>query len=82
MKSLNSGPITFTHCRIYREALAAKKISAKLCVALQDAVKIIDYIKSRALNSRLFSSLCKEMDSEFSPLFSKQKLDGFQEAKL
>ena len=69
MKSLNSGPIIFTHGIIYREALAAKKISAKLCVALQDAVKIIDYIKSRALNSRLFSSLCKEMDSEFSSLF-------------
>ena len=62
VKSLNTGPITFTHCIIHREALASKKISAELCVVLQDAVKVINYIKSRALNSRLFSNLCKEMD--------------------
>ena len=69
LKSLNSvGPITFTHSIIHREALAAKKISAELSVVLQDAVKIINYIKSRALNSCLFSNLCKEIDSEFSSL--------------
>ena len=68
VKSLNTGPITFTHCIIHREALASKKISAELCVVLQDAVKIINYIKSCALNNRLFSNLCKEMDSEFSSL--------------
>ena len=68
VKSLNSGPTTFTHCIIHREALAAKKISSKLSVVLQDAVKIFNYIKSRALNSRLFSNLCKELDSEFSSL--------------
>ena len=49
VKSLNSGPITFTHCIIHREALAAKKISAELCLVLRDAVKIINYIKSQAL---------------------------------
>ena len=50
-------------------ALAAKKISAELCVVLQDAVKIINYIENRAFNSHIFSNLCKEMDSEFSSLF-------------
>ena len=35
VKSLNSGPITYTHCIIYRKALAAKKISTKLCVVFQ-----------------------------------------------
>ena len=44
VKSLNSGPITCTHCIIHREALAAKIISAELCVVLQDAVKVINYI--------------------------------------
>ena len=62
VKFLNSGPITYTHCVIHREALAARKISVKLCVVLQDAVKIIKHIKSRALNSRLFSNLCTEMN--------------------
>ena len=31
VKSLNSGPITYTHYKIHREALTAKKISAELC---------------------------------------------------
>ena len=46
VKSLNSGPITCTHWIIHREALAAKKISVKFCVVLQDAIKIINHIKS------------------------------------
>ena len=46
MKLLNSELITFTHCSIHRKALAAKKISAELCVVLQDAIKIINYIKT------------------------------------
>ena len=58
VKSLNSGLISYTPCIIHREARAAKKISAKLCVVLLDAVKIINYIKSHALNSRRFSNLC------------------------
>ena len=61
VKSLNSGSITCTHCIIHQEALAAQKISAKLCLVLQDVVKIINYTESRALNSRLFSNLCEEM---------------------
>ena len=68
VKSLNSGPITFTHCIIHREALAAKKISAELCIVLHDAVRIINYNTSCALDSPLFSNLCKQMDSDFSSL--------------
>ena len=60
VKSPNSGPITYTHCIIHQEALAAKKISAELCIVLQDAVKIINYIKSCALNSSLFPIYVKK----------------------
>jgi hypothetical protein len=68
VKSVSKGPITFTHCMIHREVLAAKKISAELNAVLQDSVKIINYIKSRALNSCLFSNLCEQMGSEFNSL--------------
>ena len=35
---------------------------------LQDVVKIINSIKSHALNSRLFSNLCKDTDSHYTNL--------------
>ncbi|XP_013773307.1 SCAN domain-containing protein 3-like [Limulus polyphemus] len=68
VKSATNGPTTFTHCMIHREALVVKKMSADLNAVLQDAIKVINFIKSRALNSRLFASLCDKMESNFSTL--------------
>ena len=50
---------------IHREVLATKKIDEELSAVLEDSVKIINYIKSRALNTSLFKNLCKEMGSDF-----------------
>ena len=68
VRSASETPITFTHCMIHREALVAKKISPDLNAVLQDAVKVINFIKSRALNTRIFANLCDEMESEFTTL--------------
>ena len=35
---------------------------------LQDAVNVINFIKMHALNSRLFSNLCKDTDSNYTTL--------------
>ncbi|XP_023242879.1 SCAN domain-containing protein 3-like [Centruroides sculpturatus] len=67
-KAAHYDHITFTHCLIHREALAAKKLAPELNDVLQDAVKIINFIKSHALNSRLFSNLCKDADSHYTNL--------------
>lgn len=56
--------VCFTHCIIHREALACKTLSAELKNVLDTAVKIVNYIKSRPLNTRLFSTLCNGMGSE------------------
>ena len=53
---------------IHREALAAEQMSLDLDIVLRDIVKIINYIKNNALNSRLFSNLCKEQDSNYTNL--------------
>ena len=53
---------------IHREALAAKHMSFDLDAVLRDVVKIINYIKNNALNSRLFANLCKEQDSNYTSL--------------
>ena len=57
-----------THCVIHREMLASRKMSPELNNVLQDVIKIINHIKLRALNSRVFAQLCEEMDPEHTRL--------------
>jgi hypothetical protein len=59
----------FVYCSIHREALAARKMPAILKTVLTEAVKVVNFISSRATNSRLFSILCKETGSEHEKLF-------------
>ena len=54
----------FTHCIIHREMLAGRKMCPELNSVLTDVVKVINYIKAHALNSRLFEQLCEEMNGE------------------
>lgn len=54
-----------THCLIHREMLASRKMSPEFNSVLIDVVKVINYIKAHALNSRLFEQLCEEMDAEY-----------------
>ena len=54
----------FTHCIIHREHLASKNLSPDLKNVLSNAVKIVNAIRSRPLNSRFFQALCESMDSQ------------------
>jgi len=56
------------HCLIHRQALASKKLSSDLNDVLDRVVKTVNFIKSRALNNRLFKTLCEEMGSEHNNL--------------
>jgi hypothetical protein len=58
----------FVHCSIHREALATRKMPAILKTVLAEAVRVVNFIKSRATNIRLFSILCNEMGSEHDKL--------------
>jgi hypothetical protein len=53
--------VKWTHCCIHREALVAKRLPESLQKILNEEVKIINYIKTRPLQSRLFSLLCKQI---------------------
>jgi len=63
-----SPSILFTHCMIHREALASKKLEPFVNEVLQDAIRVINFIKSKSLNSRLFTILCNEMGSDHTKL--------------
>ena len=51
------------------QTLASQKMSPKHSSALHDVIKMINHTKLHALNSRLFTKLCEEMEAEHtSPL--------------
>ena len=52
-----------THCVIHREALASKTLPAAMKKKLAIIIRIVNFINSSAVNFRLFSQLCKHMDS-------------------
>ena len=64
IKEVAHKEMLFTHCIIHREHLASKKLSPDLKNVLTNAVKIVNAIRSRPLNSRLFQALCESMDSQ------------------
>lgn len=70
------------HCCIHREAFATHMISADLKNVLDEAVKIINYIKGRPLNARLFSQLCEEMGSNHTQLLYHTKVPWLSRGKV
>ncbi|XP_068216317.1 SCAN domain-containing protein 3-like [Palaemon carinicauda] len=64
----NNPSVMSTHCILHREALASRTLPAKMMDVLNVAIKVINFIKAGALNSRLFKLLCKDMESEHEAL--------------
>lgn len=71
-----------SHCILHRHALATKKMPETLKCVLDDAVKIINYIKSRPLQSRLFKILCADMGSEHSCLLLHTEVRWLSRGKI
>ncbi|XP_066941067.1 SCAN domain-containing protein 3-like [Macrobrachium rosenbergii] len=62
VKAINS-KVKHMHCMIHRQALAAKTLPTELKEVLDDMVKMVNFVKSSALNSRLFRLLRSDLDS-------------------
>ena len=60
--------IQITRCFLHREALMAKTLSDELEEVLDTAVKLVNFIKTSPLKSRLFEILCKEMGADHKDL--------------
>lgn len=67
IKTKNPSAIT-THCVIHRQALAAKTLPKCFAIAMNTAIKVVNFIKNSALNTRLFKKLCSDMNSEHETL--------------
>ncbi|XP_051774916.1 protein FAM200A-like [Erpetoichthys calabaricus] len=56
--------IISTHCMIHREALASKNLNESYSEVLNTCIKLVNWIKCRLLNGRLFAALCEESGSD------------------
>uniref|UniRef100_A0A5S6R6E9 DUF4371 domain-containing protein n=1 Tax=Trichuris muris TaxID=70415 RepID=A0A5S6R6E9_TRIMR len=62
-------PSVFTiHCVIHREHLVSKKLGSQLNRSLSVVIQVVNYIKSHALQNRLFRQLCEENNEDFDTL--------------
>ena len=60
--------LQITHCFLHRHALASKTLPPNLKKVLDTCVKIINWIRGRALNHRIFKSFCEDLGCEHSVL--------------
>ncbi|KAF2346143.1 Zinc finger BED-type, partial [Trinorchestia longiramus] len=60
--------ISVDHCIIHRYSLGSKSLPGNLKLVLEDVLKIVNFIKSRDVNSRIFKELCKEMGEKYEVL--------------
>ena len=56
---------TSVHCMIHRQALASRTLPSDLQSTLNIAIKMVNFVKKSALNTRLFSKLCKDMSADY-----------------
>jgi hypothetical protein len=66
-KQKNPG-IAFAHCFLYRETLISKSVVPDIQKALDETIKMVNYIKSRLLQSRLFLELYSAMEAAHTQL--------------
>lgn len=62
IKAVNS-QAKHLHCMIHRQALASKTLPTELKLVFDTTVKMVNFVKSSALNTRLFRLLCSDLDS-------------------
>ena len=56
---------TFVHCFIHRFALYARVMPPELLWCLSRIIKIVNFIKASAPNTRLFARLCEDLGSDY-----------------
>ncbi|CAM4642482.1 unnamed protein product [Lepidochelys olivacea] len=74
--------VSWTHCSIHRQALATNCMPDGLKEVLDNAVKMVNFIKSRPTNSRIFHILCEEMGSIHNCLLTHTEVRWLSRGKI
>ena len=69
---------SWTRCNLYRAALVPKYISDDFKNVLKTSDKILNFIKSKPLQSRLFEKLCEETGSNQKSLLPHRNTAGLE----
>ena len=57
-----------SHCVIHREALSFSILPTAMKDKLATIIRAVNYVKARAVNTKLFTKLCNDMDSNYKTL--------------
>lgn len=82
VKKVGHPDILSTHCILHREQLASKKMSPELNEVLSDVINIVNLIRHKALNSRLFEALCEELGSQYTHLLLHAEVRWLSRGKI
>lgn len=74
--------VSWVHCSNHRKALATKNMPGEPLTVLHDVVKIVNFIKARLLNSRIFHTICNEMGSEHETLLLHTEVRWLSRGKV
>ena len=74
--------ISVVQCLLHRENLATKEIQENLAIVFKEVVSVVNYIKSRPLNTRLFRSLWDEMGAELRRLLFHSTIRWLSRGKV
>ncbi|XP_064093835.1 protein FAM200B-like [Macrobrachium nipponense] len=95
-RSMRTGPyyppehllvVSFPYDNLYRgfgntENLAAQKLSNDLHKVMKEVIQIVNFIKAKALNSRLFSQMCSDFDSTLMHLLYHSEVRWLSRGKV
>ncbi|XP_050064407.1 protein ZBED8-like [Aphis gossypii] len=73
--------IIIIHCFLHRHALASKTLPTNLKEVMTTAVKVVNFIRARALHHRIFKVLCHEMGSEHEVLLYYTEVRWFSRGR-
>ena len=74
--------VVVPHCFLHREELVTKTLGDKLREVLNQAVELVNYIKTRPVESRLLEQLCSNMDSQHRRLLLHSKVRWLSKGKV
>lgn len=74
--------ISWIHCFLHRQALAAKVVHSDINDVLEEVIKIVNSIKGKALQTRLFRIVFQDMGSLHQNLFYHTEVRWLSKGKV